>query len=37
MVNRTCLTCGKKYEYCSSCPTTLNYPMCKNLYDTENC
>ena len=37
MVNRTCLTCGKKYEYCSSCPTTLNYPMWKNLFDTENC
>lgn len=37
MPNRICLTCGKAYEYCSSCPTSLNLPVWKNLFDTENC
>lgn len=35
--NRICLTCGKAYEYCSSCPNSLNLPVWKNLFDTENC
>ena len=34
---RTCLTCGKAYEYCGSCPSSLNLPVWKNLFDTENC
>ncbi len=37
MVNRICLTCGNAYEYCGSCPTTLNLPVWKNIFDTENC
>lgn len=37
MANRICLTCGKAYEYCGSCPTSLNLPVWKNLFDTENC
>ncbi len=37
MANRICLTCGKTYEYCGSCPTSLNLPVWKNLFDTENC
>ena len=35
--NRICLTCGKAYEYCGSCPSTVNLPVWKNLFDTENC
>ena len=35
--NRICLTCGKSYEYCGSCPSSLNLPVWKNLFDTENC
>ena len=35
--NRICLTCGKSYEYCGSCPSSLNLPVWKNLYDTDNC
>lgn len=35
--NRICLTCGKPYEYCGSCPSSLNLPVWKNLFDTENC
>ena len=35
--NRICLTCGKAYEYCGSCPSSLNLPVSKNLFDTENC
>lgn len=35
--NRICLTCGKLYEYCGSCPSSLNLPVWKNLFDTENC
>lgn len=37
MLNRTCLACGKKYEYCGSCPTSANLPVWKNIFDTENC
>lgn len=37
MLNRTCLACGKKYEYCGSCPTSTNLPVWKNIFDTENC
>lgn len=37
MLNRTCLACGKKYEYCGSCPTSTNLPIWKNIFDTENC
>lgn len=37
MLNRTCLACGKKYEYCGSCPTSVNLPVWKNIFDTENC
>ena len=35
--NRICLTCGKPYEYCGSCPSSLNLPVWKNIFDTENC
>lgn len=35
--NRVCLACGKAYEYCNSCPSSLNLPVWKNLFDTENC
>lgn len=37
--NRICLTCGKPYEYCGSCPSSLNLPVSvwKNIFDTENC
>lgn len=35
--NRICLTCGKAYEYCGSCPSSLNLPVWKNIFDTENC
>lgn len=35
--NRICLTCGKPYEYCGSCPSSLNLPVWKNLFDTDNC
>ena len=35
--NRICLTSGKAYEYCGSCPSSLNLPVWKNLFDTENC
>lgn len=35
--NRICLTCSKTYEYCGSCPSSLNLPVWKNLFDTENC
>ena len=35
--NRICLTCGKAYEYCGSCPSSANLPVWKNLFDTENC
>ena len=35
--NRICLACGKAYEYCSSCPSSLNLPVWKNIFDTENC
>ena len=37
MANRICLTCGNSYEYCTSCPTSLNLPVWKNIFDTENC
>jgi uncharacterized membrane protein len=37
MANRICLTCGNAYEYCGSCPTSLNLPVWKNIFDTENC
>lgn len=35
--NRTCLTCGEAYEYCGSCPSSLNLPVWKNLFHSENC
>ena len=35
--NRICLTCGKAYEYCGSCPSSLNMPVWKNIFHTENC
>lgn len=35
--NRICLACGKPYEYCGSCPSSLNLPVWKNIFDTENC
>ena len=34
--NRICLTCGKAYEYCGSCPSSLYLSVWKNLFDTEN-
>ena len=35
--NRICLTCGKPYAYCGSCQSSLNLPVWKNIFDTENC
>ena len=35
--NRICLACGKSYEYCGSCPSSLNLPVWKNIFDTEIC
>ena len=35
--NRICLTCGKPYEYCGSCQSSLTLPVWKNIFDTENC
>lgn len=35
--NRVCLTCGKAYEYCSSCASAKNLPVWKNLFDEELC
>lgn len=35
--NRICLTCGTEYEYCGSCSNSLNLPVWKNIFDTENC
>lgn len=35
--NRICLTCGNSYEYCGACPSGLNSPTWKNLFDEENC
>ena len=37
MANRVCLACGKTYEFCSSCPTSKNLPVWKNIFDEENC
>ena len=36
-LNRTCLVCGKQYHYCYSCPSDLQNPSWKNLFDNENC
>ena len=35
--NRKCLACGNAYRYCGSCPNSLNLPVWKNIFDTENC
>ena len=35
--NRICIACGKEYEYCGFCPKSLNLPVWKNIFDTENC
>ena len=35
--NRICLTCGTSYEYCGACPSGLNSPTWKSLFDEENC
>lgn len=37
MANRICLTCGKEYEFCGSCPSSSNLPVWKNLFDSEDC
>lgn len=36
-LNRTCFVCGKQYHYCYSCPSDLQNPSWKNLFDVENC
>ena len=36
-LNKTCLVCQKSYHYCYSCPTDLQNPSWKNLFDTEQC
>ena len=36
-LNKTCLVCGKNYHYCYSCPSDLQNPSWKNLFDTEEC
>ena len=35
--NRTCLVCGIKYRYCSSCREYITTPQWKNLFHSENC
>ena len=35
--NRICLTCGKSYEYCGSCNSSLKYPVWMSIFYTENC
>lgn len=34
---RTCVVCGKKYEYCSGCATYDSVPTWYNVYHNENC
>lgn len=36
-LNRICLVCGEQYKYCYSCPSDLQNPSWKNLFDNENC
>ena len=36
-LNKTCLVCQTPYRYCYTCPTDLQNPSWKNLFDTEQC
>ena len=35
--NKTCIVCGGKYEYCTTCSKYDRYPTWMNQFDTENC
>ena len=36
-LNKQCFVCGEKYSYCYSCPSDLQNPTWRTLFDTENC
>lgn len=36
-VNKTCIVCGAKYEYCTSCSKYDRFPTWMNQFDSENC
>lgn len=36
-LNKKCMVCGKAYKYCNTCPSDLNSPSWKMLFDKENC
>ena len=35
--DKTCVVCGKKYQYCDSCSDFRNFPRWMNAYCSENC
>lgn len=35
--NRTCITCGKEYEYCNTCSGDRNKEAWHSIYCSENC
>lgn len=35
--NKTCVTCGKQYKYCSGCNKNNNSPTWMNLYCSSDC
>lgn len=35
--DRTCVVCGKHYEYCTNCDRFLNYPAFMTMYCSKEC
>ena len=35
--DRTCVVCGKHYEYCTNCDRFLNYPSYMTMYCSQEC
>ena len=35
--DRTCVVCGKHYEYCTNCDRFLNYPTFMTMYCSKEC
>lgn len=35
--DRTCVVCGKHYEYCTNCDRFLNYPTYMTMYCSKEC
>ena len=35
--DRTCVVCGKHYEYCTNCDRFLNYPSYMTMYCSKEC